>query len=265
MQIKEYFTEGKKDKLTNEDGIFIGKGIIAVIDGVTSKTNNLYEGCKSGKIAKDIILKELNNIDFRSSFEDVLKHLNNKLKEYHNLYGKQDEYFSAQIIMYNDYFKEIWNFGDCSCMINGVYHSHDKLYDEITSKARALYNNLMLKQGFTVVDLQKDDLGAKYIEPLLKNQYRYDNDINSPYGYPVLNGKDIHFEHIIKYSVKDSDEIILASDGYPIIKPTLEESEEYLKDILINDPLCINKFVTTKGLKENYKSYDDRTFVRFIV
>ena len=44
MIIKEYFTRGKVDDLKNEDGIFIGHGIIAVIDGVTSKTSNLYKG-----------------------------------------------------------------------------------------------------------------------------------------------------------------------------------------------------------------------------
>ena len=42
MEIKEYYLEGKIDKTKNEDGIYIGKNIIAVIDGVTSKTNNLY-------------------------------------------------------------------------------------------------------------------------------------------------------------------------------------------------------------------------------
>lgn len=265
MQIKEYFTKGKISNDTNEDGLYISKDIIAVIDGVTSKTSNLYDGHKSGYVAKKIVLDTLKHIDPRSTFEETLLHINNNLFKYHKEIGKEKEYFSAQIIMYNNYYKEIWNFGDSSCMINGHVHLHDKLYDEITSNARALYDNLLLKQGYTVEQLLEKDLGAEYIEPLLKNQYLYDNNIDSPYGYPVLNGQEIHFNHLIKYEVKKGDEVVLASDGYPLIKPTLKESERYLNDILKKDPLCINKFVTTKGLKKGYKSYDDRTYVRFIV
>lgn len=265
MKIKEYFTKGKINDLVNEDGIFIGNKIIAVVDGVTSKTNNLYNGYKSGKIAKDIIVKALQDINPEQPFEEVLLYINNKLNNYHKLLGKDNEYFSAQIIMYNDYYKEIWNFGDCNCMINGVLYNHNKLYDEITANARALYNNLLLKSGYTEKQLIENDLGAKYIEPLLKKQYLYDNDINSCYGYPVLNGKEIHFEHIQKYKVNTNDEIVLTSDGYPTIKKTLKESEEYLKHILETDPLCIKEFIGVKGLKLENSSYDDRTYIRFIV
>ena len=59
MEIKEYFLEGKINNIKNEDGIFIGKNIIAVIDGVTSKTDNLYNGFKSGKVILKKISLEL--------------------------------------------------------------------------------------------------------------------------------------------------------------------------------------------------------------
>ena len=264
MKIKEYFTKGKIDDIKNEDGIFIGHRIIAVIDGVTSKTDNLYNGFKSGKVAKDIIMRALENIKPEQTFENVLLYLNSELNRYHKVIGKDNEWFGAQIIMYNDYYKEIWNFGDCNCMINGVFHNHDKVYDGITSNARALYNNILLRSGFTEKQLLENDYGAHYIQPLLKKQYLFDND-DSMYGYPVLNGKGIHLKHIIKYKVKDNDEIVLASDGYPVIKSTLKESEEYLNNILTNDPLCIKEFISTKGLDLGNNSYDDRTYVRFII
>ena len=265
MIIKEYLTKGKSSQEHNEDGLFIGNGIIAVIDGVTSKTSNLYHGFKSGKIAKDILMKSLNYINKEKTCEETLQFLNNQLKQYHHLIGKDNEWFGAQIIIYNDYYKEIWNFGDCSCMINGVIHKHDKLYDNITSNARALYNNILLKCGYTVEQLQSNDWGAKYIEPLLKSQYLYDNNTNSIYGYPVLNGKVIPFQYVKKYSIKNGDEIILASDGYPIIKRTLKMSEQYLQNVLKKDPLCIQEFISVKGLKNGNNAYDDRTYIRFKV
>lgn len=265
MEIKEYYLEGKIDKTKNEDGIYIGKNIIAVIDGVTSKTNNLYNGFKSGKIAKNILLQALEKVNAEMSMEETLNFLNGELKKYHDLYGKEKEYFSAQIIIYNDYYKEVWNFGDCNCSINGKFHNHDKLYDRITANARALYNSILLKNGYSTNQLLEKDLGSKYIEPLLKNQYMYDNNIHSIYGYPILNGQKIYIEQAIKYSVKPGDEIIFASDGYPVIRNTLKESEDYLKDVLANDPLCIHKFVNMKGLAPGNNSFDDRAYIRFIV
>ena len=110
MIIKEYFTRGKVDDLKNEDGIFIGHGIIAVIDGVTSKTSNLYKGQKSGKIAKDIILKALENLKPEHTCEQALLYINSELNRYHKSLGQNNEWFSAQIIIYNDHYKEIWNF-----------------------------------------------------------------------------------------------------------------------------------------------------------
>ena len=265
MEIKEYFLEGKINNIKNEDGIFIGKNIIAVIDGVTSKTDNLYNGFKSGKVAKDILLQALEKVTDEMKMEETLNFLNSELKKYHDLHGKENEYFSAQIIMYNDYYKEIWNFGDCNCSINGKFHNHDKLYDRITSNARALYNSILLKNGYDTNQLLAHDLGSNYIEPLLVDQYLYDNDINSIYGYPILNGQEIHLEHAIKYSVKSGDEIIFASDVYPVIRKTLKESEDYLKDVLTSDPLCIHKFVNMKGLVPGNNSFDDRAYIRFIV
>ena len=81
MEIKEYFIEGKINNIKNEDGIYIGKNIIAVIDGVTSKTDNLYNGFKSGKVAKDILLQALENVTEQMSMEETLKYyIENKLR-----------------------------------------------------------------------------------------------------------------------------------------------------------------------------------------
>ena len=57
--------------------------------------------------------------------------------------------------------------------------------------------------------------------------------------------------------------VILASDGYPFLGDSLQESEEALKKQLEDDPLCINSFKATKGLMRGNKSFDDRCYVKF--
>ena len=61
-----------------------------------------------------------------------------------------------------------------------------------------------------------------------------------------------------------SSEIVLASDGYPFLKPTLAASEAALAEQIANDPQNIRSFIATKGIVEGNKSFDDRTYIRFV-
>jgi hypothetical protein len=42
----------------------------------------------------------------------------------------------------------------------------------------------------------------------------------------------------------------------------LNKSEKYLNDILIRDPLLINEYKSTKGLRKELDSFDDRAFIK---
>ena len=62
--------------------------------------------------------------------------------------------------------------------------------------------------------------------------------------------------------VKASNSVVLASDGYPTLLPTLKESEKALAHHLIDDSQNIGEFVATKGLVEGNVSFDDRTYIK---
>jgi glycerophosphoryl diester phosphodiesterase len=58
-------------------------------------------------------------------------------------------------------------------------------------------------------------------------------------------------------------DIVLASDGYPTLCPTLEESEQKLKEQREKDPLNIGPdFQATKAFHPDYNSFDDRSYLR---
>ena len=83
--------------------------------------------------------------------------------------------------------------------------------------------------------------------------------------YAVIDGFPIYREGVKVVSLeKDSQEIVLASDGYPFLKPSLAESEAALEHLIAHDPQCIHEFIATKGLVAGNKSFDDRTYVRFV-
>ena len=59
--------------------------------------------------------------------------------------------------------------------------------------------------------------------------------------------------------------IVLASDGYPFLKPTLEASEQALAQQRLTDPLNIETFKATKAFMQGNNSFDDRSYIRFSI
>lgn len=271
MRISETFLQGKENNpLTCEDGIFISDKIIAVIDGATSDGELLWEGHRSGCYAKEVLLRCLAGMGEESFMtgEDVLAKLDAALWQAVAAQGREDvaalEYPRAAIIFYNDDTKEVISYGDCQCSINGVVHSGTKRIDRLNEELRAFVLEYELLQGRTVGELKENDTGRAAIMDNLKKQCVFEN-VPGPFGYAVLNGRGIVPSLIKRYKVSPGDQVILASDGYPVLGKDLEESEEYLRAKLKTDPLCFREIPSTKGMRRGNVSFDDRALCRFIV
>lgn len=250
-----------------EDGIFINEHFIVVIDGVTSKGKQLWKGLSSGNYAKEILLQALPFIPYDIQAPDMIELLNTHLKlayEKDVLYDHITEWLRASVIIYSDYHREIWSFGDCQCCINQMVHQHTKPIDTLNASLRSMVLHNALSQGVSISQLQKHDIGREAILPFLKMQLNFENT-GGQWGYCVLNGHTINSYDVTIYTVKPGDEVILASDGYPKLAPSLETSEQALKDIIETDPLCFQHYLSTKGIQEHYISYDDRCYIRFKV
>ena len=106
------------------------------------------------------------------------------------------------------------------------------------------------------------------ILPFLQLQHVLENQPGD-YGHGVFNNTTVHEEILLQMSkcvdISTSSEIVLATDGYPQLKPTFEESEALLARIIERDPLCCREFLATKGVASDAKTFDDRTYVRFRV
>lgn len=252
---------------TCEDGIFIGEHVVVLIDGVTAKGQRLWNGKSSGFFAKELLLEYLENnpIDDLSA-EEVFERLDKVI--FDAVQDREEDialadYPRAVMIIYNDISHEVWNYGDCQCRINDTIYSHRKKVDLINENLRAEALEEQIKQGNTIEDLRKNDVGRVAIQENLLKQFEYENQIGE-WGYPVLNGQGIEPSFIKKYSAKQGDIVILASDGYPSVELTLDESEKVLAQILQEDPLCFKIFRATKGIKEGNASFDDRAFCKII-
>ena len=149
--------------------------------------------------------------------------------------------------------------GDCLCIVGGTLYDNPKPQEAPLAEERARYLERAIAGGMAVSAIQADDPGRKHILNNLMESCKKQN-----IDYPVIDGFDIPLDKVRIIDACDCDQdIILASDGYPFLKPTLAESENALAAQLDSDPLCIRSFKATKGLASGNNSFDDRCYVRF--
>ena len=101
------------------------------------------------------------------------------------------------------------------------------------------------------------------ILPFLRLQSQFANK-RGPYGYFVFDGFTDPTYPIRTVNINPGDEVVLASDGYPLLRPSLAQSERELRRLKREDPELISEYQSTKGFTPSNDSFDDRTYLRFI-
>lgn len=262
MNIQHTFLKGKfDDPALCEDAIFTNQHFIAIIDGVTSKSNFTHQGMKTGKIASNIIKEVLATVPAEASIQDIIHSVNQAFET--EFYAHVDFPLNriehgpqAAMVLYSKYHEEVYLIGDCQALINGQLYTQPKASDEVLAGLRSLILNIYPSHHQEARDA---------IQPYLISSNQFANQADSRFGYSVLNGQEIPDRFISTIKVKKGDHITLTSDGYPTIKASFEETEAYLQEILDNDPELIHQFVSTKGLVAGQISFDDRSYIEFIV
>lgn len=270
MTIKEQQIQGKLDSERCEDGIAVTDAFIAVVDGSTSKTNlRIRPEMTNGKLCMRLICQYIVNMPAETSMLDFCKGITDVVADEYlkaevdmeRLKATPTDRMTASAVVYSDFHREIWMVGDCQAMVDGVIYDNPKPYEREIAEERASILLEAIAEGAAADDLRTDDIGRKAILPKLKAACREQN-----VSYPVVDGFTIpcSLVRVVKLGAGHHD-IVLASDGYPLLKPTLRESEEELERLLTEDPLCIGENVATKGLAIGQRSFDDRAFVRFAI
>lgn len=290
MKIIESSIIGKKSPEACEDGMVVTDDFIAVIDGSTSKTpKHLNPDMKNGKYAMMLISEYIwEELKADASVDDfcqgVTAYIYNKVYEKlgveERLKEHPEERLTASAILYSRTRNEVWMVGDCQAIIDGKLCENGKPYEQEIARKRVE----LIEQGLSPAEARKQ------IEPLLiKAMLSGQNQT-----YTVIDGFPIYREGVKVVSVSDSSsvqdsvpasdsvpcsdsasasdtipssssEIVLASDGYPFLKPTLAVSEAALAEQIANDPQNIRSFIATKGIVEGNKSFDDRTYIRLFI
>lgn len=281
MDIIESIIIGKKSQEACEDGMVITDDFIAVIDGSTSKTpKHLNPDMKNGRYAMMLISEYIREeLKADASVDDfcqgVTAYIYNKVYEKlgveERLKEHPEERLTASAILYSRTRNEVWMVGDCQATIDGKLYENGKPYEEKIARKRVE----LIEQGLSPAEARKQ-IEPLLIEAMLSGQNK---------TYTVIDGFPIYQEGVKVVALKmkpasscietyfqehskpvsSLNEVVLASDGYPFLKPTLLASEAALAEQIANDPQNIHSFIATKGIVEGNKNFDDRTYIRFSV
>lgn len=272
MKIVEKFIASKYgDDTLCEDGLFINDKFIAVMDGVTAKGKLLWDSKTSGFRAKEVLMNAMAQLNGSEDAVSVLEYLNSQLQKQYN---GNTEYFlentterlRSTIVIYSHKYKQIWCFGDCQFSVNGRSFKKEMEIDLLLAEVRSAYLHSELISGKTVEELCLSDPSREIILPIIKKQLYFSNcDKGGKYEFSVLDGFCDDFSKVITYDVKEGDTVILASDGYPRLEPSLSESELFLEELKVKDPLCIDIHKAVNGFTNGKSSIDDRTYIKFVI
>ena len=280
MKIIESSIIGKKSQEACEDGMVITDDFIAVIDGSTSKTpKHLNPDMKNGRYSMMLISEYIREeLKADASVDDfcqgVTAYIYNKVYEKlgveERLKEHPEERLTASAILYSRTRNEVWMVGDCQAIIDGKLYENGKPYEQEIARKRVE----LIEQGLSPAEARKQ-IEPLLIEAMLSGQNQTYTVID---GFPIYqegvkvvalkmksasSSIEVYFQEQTK-PISSPNEVVLASDGYPFLKPTLAASEAALAEQIANDPQNIHSFIATKGIVEGNKSFDDRTYIRFV-
>lgn len=269
MKIIEQLVVPKNDKQKSEDGIVITDNFVAVIDGSTSKsTRQLSRWRSNGRYAMKIIADYIKHAD---KSVDVARFCREVTAAVRKKYGKKDlerlavhpeDRLCASCVVFSRLRREVWMIGDCQCLIGDTLYDNPKPGEAPIAAIRAERAQQLLDDGTeTVESLRENDVAREAIIPALVEGMKGEN-----VDYAVVDGFDIPLSKVRVLTLNfEPWTVVLASDGYPFLRPTLEESERLLQQQLHDDPLNIHAFKATKAWRTGNNSFDDRSYVRLEV
>lgn len=268
MQIIEKTVVGKNPKKKSEDGIVVTNNFVAVIDGSTSKTKYRHSLFRTnGRYAMYLTARYIRQMSKTTTSEQFLRGVTAYIRKHYNksmlqrLAEHPEDRLTCSAVVYSRLNREIWMVGDCQCMINGELFDNPKPAEAELAAMRAEEVKRLLATGVTQEELLRNDTARPVIIPRMLETMREQN-----VSYSVIDGFPIARQHvrIIPLDFRPW-EIVLASDGYPILRPTLAESEEELQKLREEDPLNIGRFQATKAFHPDFNSFDDRSYIRLKV
>lgn len=250
-----------------EDAICESEWCIAVIDGHSNCCPNPIDSRTSGQYLVQAGCVALNEMSPDTRPDEVVPALSRAIEPIGRRFApdsRERPGFVFEMLLTK--YDTIVRVGDCQYLIDGRGINHGMEAERLNARLRCLKLRRLLAEGFSRESLCSEDPTRPFIKKRIAQwQKRFRNADDPRFGFGVINGAEVpeRFREIIPLTGSEKS-IIFSSDGYPewVLADSLEETEERLQELLRNDPLCIERWPSVRGLAPGADRTDDCTYVR---
>ena len=264
---------------------------VAVIDGSTSKSTvrchrrylgrplSLLRDHSDGEQAMLIVADTIRRMKKDTSCHTFCMAATAAVRKYYykekltHLAGHPEDRMAASCVVFSRLRREIWMIGDCQGLVTrkplGEGGEEQRRFEPIVLENPKPSEQLIAALRAEIITSSPkpwdhflvDDTARKAVIPRLLETMKQQNN-----GYSVIDGFPVDEAHV-KILTLDLQpwEVVLATDGYPFLCPTLAQSEERLEWQRTHDPLNIGTFKATKAFVQGNASFDDRAYIRFLI
>lgn len=263
IRVVEQFVEAKSDDRVCEDMIVVSDHFAAVIDGASDATGARFAGKSGGRLAAETITDSILRLSAAADGRTFADTLSTDLAMAVGELPSDIRWPVAVVSCVSALRREVWRIGDCNVVIGEVEHESTFLVDRAASRFRAAVNAALLAKGTPIEEILLDDPGSQARRILTDNQQHLANS-TGPWGYGCINGKPVPAKHIEVFPIPDGPtDVILTSDGYTVVRPTLAETEATLFRQIEDDPAAIGElWPIGKSTRPGSNAPDDRAYLR---
>lgn len=256
---EEIFTAGKATG-TNLDRVCATDNFVAVFDGCTPKHEALHEASAATADLVDALVACITSLESCSSWDEILSALSHDASKYSTPYGA-----SATGVIFSRHLMEVLVVGDGWVSVDSDATFYGHKLEGILAEIRKAFTLQELVHGSSEKELRETDPGRQAILPLLAREKEFRNIKGAgEYSFAGIDGNKIPRELTVLLKVPaTTNHITIASDGYPMIFPSLAQTEEFLFTDVAADPLRIGENPGTKAVPIGGVTYDDRSYVSF--
>lgn len=266
IRVVEQFVESKRSDRVCEDMIVVTEDFAAVIDGASDATGADFGGMTGGRFAALVVEETIRTMRADVDARDFTDLLAAALAAAVGELDPDSRWPVAVVACASVRRREVWRIGNGNVVIDGVQHPGILPVDDASYSFRAAVNAALLQKGTPLVELVATDPGANAARQLIDIQQHLANKLG-PWGYGCINGQRVPDEYIDVIPIPHgATEVIITTDGYPTVLPTLLETEAALTRMSQRDPASIDEMWSIgKSLKAGSNAPDDRAYLRFSV
>jgi hypothetical protein len=253
-----------------EDLIVVTDDFATVIDGATDETGARFAGRSGGRFAAEVLAEAIEampaDVDARRFTDRLTRALADAVRQGGAPDDGDHRWPMASVVCLARAARQVWRIGDCHTRLGDRLLLGTKRVDDAAYGYRAAVNAALLAKGRPLAEILADDPGAAAVRPLFDVQQHLANTVG-PWGYGCINGRAVPDDFIEVFDLETGGcEVVLASDGYPELLPTLAESEVRLAELLTADPAAIGVLWSVgKSLRPGCVAPDDKAYLRMAV